>query len=139
MTTRRNPLRSALRSTSLVLASLGLLTLAACGRPDPVNNTPVVNVTPATPATTSMPGTAPTQSAQTTGSAQSDLEITSQVKSSLMGDDLLGRQNIDVQTTAGEVRLSGVLDNQAQKDQAMVIARAVIGVRGIQDELTLKP
>ncbi len=136
MNTRRIPLRSALRSTSLVLASLGLLTLAACGRPDPVNNSPVVSVTP---STTSMPGAAPTQSAQTAESARSDLEITSQVKSSLMGDDLLGRQNIDVQTTAGEVRLSGVLDNQAQKDQAMVIARAVIGVRGIQDELTLKP
>lgn len=106
------------RTTTLVVASVGVLALAACSKPDPVMNTPVVTAAPATPT---------------------DMDITSQVKSSLMGDDLLRSLVIDVDTTAGEVRLRGVLDSQAQKDQALVVARAVTGVRGIQDELTLKP
>lgn len=122
--TRPHP---ALRRTALALAALGLVALAACNRADPqLGTAPVAGTTP--PVVVAAAPVMPT-----------DMEITSRVKGSLMGDALIGSQTIEVDTTAGEVRLRGMVDTQAQKDQALLVARAVTGVREVQDELTLKP
>jgi len=46
--------------------------------------------------------------------------------------------DITVVTTKGDVRLTGILDSQAQIDEAIRIARAVNGVHAIHHELTIK-
>lgn len=68
----------------------------------------------------------------------SDLDVTEHVKTALQQDDALKGFNIDVVTQKGDVRLTGVLDSQAQVDAALKIARAAEGAHTIHDELTLK-
>lgn len=46
--------------------------------------------------------------------------------------------DITVVTLKGDVRLTGVLDSQAQIDEALRIARAAEGAHTIHDELTVK-
>lgn len=113
-------LRAALRTTALAVGALGLVSLAACGPPERALNAQAPVVAPATP------------------NGPTDMQLTSQIRGSLKGDEMLSGQTIEVQTVAGEVRLSGVLQNQAQKDQALLVARGVSGVRGVQDETTLQ-
>jgi hyperosmotically inducible protein len=125
------------RTTVLALCAAGLLTLAACNRSDPVLdrpaavNSPSVAMAPA-PNTSNMPMTSSNPMAPT------DRDITSQVEDSLSKDYTLSSQSIDVDTTDGQVRLRGTVDTQAQRDQALVVVRAVTGVREVQDELTFK-
>jgi hypothetical protein len=68
----------------------------------------------------------------------SDLDVTEHVKTALQQDDALKGFNIAVVTQKGDVRLTGVLDSQAQVDAALKIARTAEGAHTIHDELTLK-
>ena len=61
------------------------------------------------------------------------------VKKTLLGDEATKSFEVVVLTTKGDVRLSGVMDTQAQKDQALVVARAIEGVHTVHDEITVKP
>ncbi len=67
-----------------------------------------------------------------------DLDVTEHVKTVLHQNESLKPFNIDVVTLKGDVRLMGVLDNQAQIDQAISIARAAEGAHTVHDELTIK-
>jgi hyperosmotically inducible protein len=85
----------------------------------------------------------PTEVASTTGEgkpgpAARDRDVTTRVRAALQGDDALASARIAVVTTKGDVRLAGVLDNQAQIDRALATARAVDGVIAIHDELKIK-
>jgi osmotically-inducible protein OsmY len=60
------------------------------------------------------------------------------VKTALHQAELLKGADITVVTLKGDVRLTGVLDSQAQIDDAIRIARAAEGANTIHDELTLK-
>jgi len=68
----------------------------------------------------------------------SDIDVTEHVKTALQQDDALKGFNIAVVTQKGDVRLTGVLDSQAQVDAALKIARSSEGVHSIHDELVLK-
>jgi hyperosmotically inducible protein len=68
----------------------------------------------------------------------SDSAVTAKVTTALLGDDLVKHLDIAVLTTKGDVRLTGILDDQSQIDRAHSLARAVEGVHSIHDELTLK-
>ncbi|MFZ6747913.1 BON domain-containing protein [Undibacterium sp. Ren11W] len=68
----------------------------------------------------------------------SDIDVTTNVKRTLLQDDLLKGSNITVETLKGDVRLIGELNSQAQIEQAIKIARAADGAHTIHDELTLK-
>lgn len=68
----------------------------------------------------------------------SDLDVTEHVKTALKQDDALKGFDIAVVTQKGDVRLTGVLDSQAQVDAALKLARAAEGAHSIHDELTLK-
>jgi osmotically-inducible protein OsmY len=67
-----------------------------------------------------------------------DLEISSKVKSTLQQTDSLKAFDIGVETLKGDVRLTGVLDSQAQVDEAQRIARASEGVHSLHSELTVR-
>jgi osmotically-inducible protein OsmY len=68
----------------------------------------------------------------------SDIDVTTKVKTALLNDDIVKRIDIAVVTTKGDVRLTGILDNQNQIDRTISLARTVAGVHAIHDELTLK-
>lgn len=68
----------------------------------------------------------------------SDIDVTEHVKTALQNNDGLKGFDITVVTLKGDVRLMGQLDNQAQIDEAIRIARASEGAHSIHDELTLK-
>jgi hyperosmotically inducible protein len=68
----------------------------------------------------------------------SDIDVTEHVKTALHQAELLRGVDITVVTLKGDVRLTGVLDSQAQIDDAIRIARAAEGAHTIHDELTLR-
>lgn len=72
-----------------------------------------------------------------TGKA-SDISVTKRVKLALDQNASLKLFDIAVETLKGDVRLSGMLDSQAQVDLAIKITRALEGVHSIHDELTIK-
>jgi osmotically-inducible protein OsmY len=68
----------------------------------------------------------------------SDIDVTGHVKTALQQSDSLKSFDITVVALKGDVRLIGVLDTQAQIDEAIRIARAADGAHTIHDELTIK-
>jgi hyperosmotically inducible protein len=68
----------------------------------------------------------------------SDMDVSAGVKKALQANDVLKSTDIGVSTMNGDVRLSGMLDSQAQIDEALRTARAAAGVQTVKDEMTLK-
>ncbi len=64
--------------------------------------------------------------------------ITSKVKAELLADPLVKSFDIKVVTRDDEVLLTGFVDNQAQIDRAMEVARTVEGVRLVRNEMSIK-
>lgn len=67
-----------------------------------------------------------------------DAAVSEHVKTALQRNDQLRGFDITVETIKGDVRLNGILDTQAQIDEAIKIARGSDGAHTIHDELTLK-
>ena len=74
----------------------------------------------------------------TVGNKLDDGIVTAKVKSALLSDAGVKSVDIAVVTRKGEVQLSGYVDNQAQIDRAINIARAVEGVQGVTNEMSIK-
>ncbi|MCV2350955.1 BON domain-containing protein [Paucibacter sp. Y2R2-4] len=105
------------------LAVAVALTFAACSKaPEP---------SVASPPDMAATGAGPVQ--------VSDLAVTEHVKTALQNDEVLKGFDIQVVTNKGDVRLIGVLNTQAQIDEALRIARAAEGAHSIHDELSVKP
>lgn len=77
-------------------------------------------------------------SPMTLGTQVDDAVITSSVKSVLVADDLVKSLDLQVETRKGVVQLSGYVDSLAQIDQAVSLTRAVAGVTGVENAITLK-
>ena len=68
----------------------------------------------------------------------SDIDVTEHVKTALQQNESLKGFDINVVTLKGDVRLSGMVNSQAQIDEALAIARASDGAHTIHNELTIK-
>ena len=112
-------------TAAAVLGVAALLACGACTRPSGADGA-------ASGASASGPVTAD-------GANVEDTDVTTNVKTALLADADLKAFDIAVATTKGDVRLSGRVDNQAQADAAVKLARATAGVHSIHDELTVKP
>lgn len=66
-----------------------------------------------------------------------DAWITMKIQSQLFADDDVRPQTIDVDTVDGRVTLTGVLDTEEAKAQALAIARTTDGVTSVDDRLFL--
>ncbi len=75
----------------------------------------------------------------TVGSAIDDTAITTKVKAALVGNPTTKARAIKVTTSHGVVELSGFVDSQEEKDTAAQVASSVQGVKGVDNELQLKP
>lgn len=74
----------------------------------------------------------------TVGNTVDDGVVTAKVKSALLEDPNVKSFDIAVVTRKGEVQLSGFVDNQAQIDQAVAVARGVDGVTGVGNQMSIK-
>ncbi len=68
----------------------------------------------------------------------SDKDVTEHVKTALRQNASLRAFDINVVTLKGDVRLIGVVDNQAEIDEAVRVARASDGAYTVHNELTLR-
>ena len=107
-----------LRVSSGVLGAALALVIAGCNKPQDA---------PATPA----PGT-------TVGTEIDDTVVTARVKAALLADPTVKSYGFKVETRKGEVQLSGFVDEQAHIDRAVEIARAVPGVKSVDNKVSLK-
>lgn len=69
------------------------------------------------------------------GTMVDDAAITTKVKAALIGDKNIKARNIDVDTVAGEVILSGYVDSQQEADRAGSLAKSVAGVVRLKNQL----
>ena len=74
----------------------------------------------------------------TVGARVDDGIVTARVKSALFADPGVKGIDVAVVTRKGEVQLSGFVDNQAQIDRAVEIARGIEGVRAVSNQMSIK-
>ncbi len=86
------------------------------------------------------PESAPTAQAPavSTGGQIDDVLITTSVKSALLADPDVKGLDVQVETRKGTVQLSGFVDDPAQIDKALAIARGVTGVVAVENGVTLR-
>ena len=68
----------------------------------------------------------------------SDAGITGLVKTKLAADGKVSASEITVETTNGVVTLTGNVDSQEAKDQAILLAKETSGVREVKDMISVK-
>jgi osmotically-inducible protein OsmY len=71
------------------------------------------------------------------GVQQPDAWITAKIQSQYFLDAEVKGRDIDVDTTNGVVTLRGAVDNEAERRQAVMMARNTEGVREVTDQLTV--
>jgi hyperosmotically inducible protein len=76
-------------------------------------------------------------SAAGTNAAPSDTAITQAVKQNLSAEPATAAQQIQVQTEAGVVTLSGTVKSAAEKEHVVQIARGTEGVQRVEDKLAV--
>ena len=76
---------------------------------------------------------------RTVGETFDDTTITTRVKTAMLNDPAVGGLRIDVDTFKGVVTLSGGVKSQAEKDQAVALARQIDGVVEVKDALQIIP
>jgi hyperosmotically inducible protein len=72
------------------------------------------------------------------GNKVDDGIVTAKVKSALLSDPTIKALDIAVATSKGAVQLSGFVDNQAQIDQAIAVAKGIEGVAGVESKMSIK-
>jgi hyperosmotically inducible protein len=107
----------------LTISLVGALSIASCGKCEENGAKP----------------DGPNPDAKTTvGTDVDDSAITTKVKSALLADADVKSADIKVETRKGEVQLSGFVDNQAQMDRAVAVAKGVEGVKKVDNNMSLK-
>lgn len=99
---------------------------------DGVSN--VVDNLQVTGATAMAPDTYPAERA-----SFGDAGLTTSIKTKMAADSMVGALRIDVDTEDQIVTLTGDVKSQAEKDQALKIARETEGVKSVVDRLTVRP
>lgn len=107
-----------LRSITFTLVAAIAILIGACNKPQNQAGTTTPNAT--------------------VGAETNDIDVTTKVKTALLGDANLKNFDIKVVTLKGDVRLTGTVDNQAQIEHANALVRGIEGVHSIHDELSVK-
>ena len=74
----------------------------------------------------------------TVGTTIDDSIITTKIKSGFLAEPAMKGLDPKVETHKGTVQLSGFVENQAQMDRAIEIARTVDGVKNVENKMSLK-
>jgi osmotically-inducible protein OsmY len=84
-------------------------------------------------------GCAVTRGQETTGAYIDDSVITTAVKSRFVSDKTVDASAISVETLKGTVMLSGFAKSGTEKTMAENIAWKVNGVKGVKNEIAVRP
>jgi osmotically-inducible protein OsmY len=76
---------------------------------------------------------------KTVGETIDDTTITTRVKTAMLNDPAVGGMRIDVDTYKGVVTLSGRVKSDAERQQALELARRTSGVVEVKDALQVLP
>ena len=76
---------------------------------------------------------------KTIGETLDDTTITTRVKTAMLNDPAVGGLRIDVDTVHGVVTLSGRVTSDAERQQALALARRTSGVSEVKDALQVVP
>ena len=83
-------------------------------------------------------GCASTAKQEGTGEYVDDTVITGKVKAAILNEPTLKSAEINVETFKGVVQLSGFVSSKDAENKAVVVARAVAGVKSVKDDMRLK-
>ena len=84
-------------------------------------------------------GCAVTRGQETVGAYVEDASITTAVKGRFVDNKEVDAASIHVETLNGTVMLSGFAKNATEKSTAESIARDVKGVKGVKNEIAIRP
>lgn len=87
---------------------------------------------------TAFMGCAATQKHESTGEYVDDTVITTKVKTAIFNEDTLKTFQINVKTYQGVVQLSGFVDSGKSVSKAGEVARRVVGVKEVKNDLIVK-
>lgn len=76
---------------------------------------------------------------ESTGEYIDDSTITTKVKAAFVSDKVVDSMDVKVETFKGTVQLSGFADSSAEIERAAQIAAKVAGVKGVRNDIRLKP
>lgn len=76
---------------------------------------------------------------ETAGAYVNDAAITTAVKAKFVEDKTVSASAISVETLNGTVQLSGFAKSSAEKAQAENIARATKDVKGVRNDIVVRP
>ena len=79
-----------------------------------------------------------TRTQKSAGETIDDGVISTQVNTALVGDSLTKAHNIDVEVFKGRVQLNGFVGSNAERTQAVALARKVNGVNAVDNNLLLR-
>jgi len=74
-----------------------------------------------------------------TGTVIDDTVITTKIKAAYVRDPVVGALDIHVDTIKGVVYLSGLADNEAEKERAATLAQGIEGVVEVKNNILVKP
>jgi hyperosmotically inducible protein len=77
-------------------------------------------------------------SKRSVGEYTDDKLLVSKVKTALISDKTADADEINVEVYKGVVQLNGFVDNDKEKAQAETVAKAVEGVKGVENNLAIK-
>lgn len=77
-------------------------------------------------------------SKRSAGEYTDDKMLVGKVKSALISDETADADEINVESYKGVVQLNGFVDNAKEKAQAESVAKAVSGVKGVENNLMIK-
>ena len=119
-------LKSAIVVSAAISGAITTITiLSGCNQQEAVPVATNTRPTPPAPPTT-------------VGTEIDDTIVTSWVKASLVADQEVKEFDIKVETRKGVVLLSGFVDSQVRLDRVIADTRAVTGVKGVENGMTLK-
>ena len=78
------------------------------------------------------------ESKRSVGEYTDDKLLVGKVKSALVSDDTTDADEINVEAFKGVVQLNGFVDNEKEKARAGEVAKAVSGVKGVENNLQIK-
>lgn len=122
------------RPTALLIAlAAGTLLTVGCDQRAPAGSTQAKMDQAANKV-----GNAVSNAADKTVAATDDAAITAKVKAALLAEPGLKSTQINVDTSAANVTLSGTVDTADMRDRAKQVASSTSGVKSVVDQMTVK-
>jgi osmotically-inducible protein OsmY len=83
-------------------------------------------------------GCASTPKQEGTAEYIDDTVISTKVKAAILGEPTLSSIEINVETFKGDVQLSGFVNSNADISKAVAVAKGVIGVKSVKNDMLLR-